>query len=45
MASTVITIATPGKANIHHSGRKMCEVSAPSMLPQVGVGGRTPTPR
>jgi hypothetical protein len=43
-ASTVTVMASPGKSTSHHCGTRPVIASA-SMLPQVGVGGGTPTPR
>jgi hypothetical protein len=43
-ASTVTVMARPGKKASHHGGTSAVMESA-SMLPQVGVGGGTPTPR
>ena len=43
-ASTVQTIASPGKSTTHHvsPGRS---AASPMMLPQLAVGGCTPSPR
>src|SRR5579864_4022328 len=43
--STVRAIATPGKTTNHHGGWNDCARTPPSMLPRLGVGGGTPTPR
>src|SRR5499427_3388906 len=43
-ARIVIVIATPGNATIHHGGLNASASTPPSMLPQLGVGGGTPTP-
>jgi len=43
-ASTVMVIAAPGKSTSHQCGTSPVIASA-SMLPHVGVGGGTPTPR
>src|SRR5437870_2250383 len=43
-ASTVTVMARPGKKASHHGGTSAVIESA-SMLPHVGVGGGTPTPR
>src|SRR5262249_46129045 len=43
-ASTVTVMASPGKNTSHHDGTRPVIESA-SILPQVAVGGGTPTPR
>src|ERR1700730_18644966 len=40
----VTVMATPGNTTIHHGGLKASARTPPSMLPQLGVGGGTPTP-
>src|SRR5437899_13049760 len=37
-------MATPGNTTIHHGGLKASARTPPSMLPQLGIGGGTPTP-
>src|SRR5262245_9369386 len=43
-ARIVTVIAVPGNTTIHHGGLKASARTPPSMLPQLGVGGGTPTP-
>ena len=39
----VRVMATPGKTTSHHGGRTASANTPPSMLPQLGAGGGTPT--